>query len=343
VTKRGWLLFATMGVIWGIPYLLIRIAVRDIAPPTLVFFRTAGAGLAFLPLLGRPSNTVLLLRHWRPVAVYTVIEVAVPWLLLSRAEQHLASSLSGLLVATVPLIAVIISWVTRHEPAPGWRRLGGLALGFGGVAIIVGIDLRGPDLIAVLEVLGVALCYAVGPFVVVLRLQAVPTNLVVGASLVLTGAGYAPYGLTHLPHHLSPEEVVSVILLVVVCTAVAFLTYFQLIAEVGPARSTVITYINPAVAVVLGIVLLHETVSRGLAAGIPLVFLGSILGTIRHRERGENRSVPGDVAGKPTRLNETRDLPTTFVRPRTDMVGLWSRSPRSTSATQRSSGKSSAS
>src|SRR5579875_3121427 len=308
-----------MGVIWGIPYLLIRIAVRDIAPPTLVFFRTAGAGLAFLPLLGRPSNTVLLLRHWRPVAVYTVIEVAVPWLLLSRAEQHLASSLSGLLVATVPLIAVIISWVTRHEPAPGWRRLGGLALGFGGVAIIVGIDLRGPDLIAVLEVLGV------------------------GASLVLTGAGYAPYGLTHLPHHLSPEEVVSVILLVVVCTAVAFLTYFQLIAEVGPARSTVITYINPAVAVVLGIVLLHETVSRGLAAGIPLVFLGSILGTIRHRERGENRSVPGDVAGKPTRLNETRDLPTTFVRPRTDMVGLWSRSPRSTSATQRSSGKSSAS
>jgi drug/metabolite transporter (DMT)-like permease len=283
MTKRGWLLFAAMGLIWGVPYLLIRIAVRTIPPPTLVFFRTGGAGLAFLPMILRPSNLTLLMRRWRPVLLYTVLEVATPWLLLSRAEQQLTSSLAGLLIATVPLIAVTVSWVTHHEGAPTRSRLAGLILGFSGVAVIVGIDWHGPDLVAISEVLGTALCYAVGPFVAVLRLQEVPIRLVIGASLVLTGIGYAPYGLTHLPQKVSPEETASVVLLAVFCTAIAFLTYFQLIAEVGPARATVITYVNPAVAVVLGVLILNESVSPGLAAGIPLVLFGSVIGTLRQR------------------------------------------------------------
>jgi drug/metabolite transporter (DMT)-like permease len=279
VTKRGWILFGALGVIWGTPYLLIRISVRDISPPTLVFFRTAAAGILFLPVLVRAHNFGLLVRHWRPLVVYTVIEVAVPWLLLSRAEQRLTSSLSGLLIATVPLIAVVLSWTTRHEGAPGWRRLAGLVLGFGGVAVIVGVDVHRSDVLAFLEVLVVAACYAVGPFVVVIRLAEVPAIATVGASLILTGVGYAPVGLTHLPGQLSPEEITSVVLLIVFCTAIAFLVYFALIAEVGPARATVITYVNPAVAVMLGVLILHEPFSTGLAAGVPLVFLGSFLGT----------------------------------------------------------------
>jgi drug/metabolite transporter (DMT)-like permease len=279
MSRRGWLLFAALSLIWGVPYLLIRIAVRDFSPPTLVFFRTATAGIAFLPfILGRESRAAMR-RRWVPLVIYTVIEVAVPWLLLSRAEQRLTSSLSGLLIATVPLIAIIFSWATRHEGPLGWSRMVGLGVGFAGVAVIVGVDVHGPDALAVAEVVGEAVCYAIGPFIVDRHLNEVPSVSVVGASLLLSGIGYAPFGLTHLPTRVTPEEVTSVILLVVLCTGVAFLIYFALIAEVGPARATVITYINPAVAVVLGIVLLHEHFTTGFAIGVPLVLVGSFLGT----------------------------------------------------------------
>ena len=292
MSKRAWLLFAALSLIWGTPYLLIRIAVRDFSPPTLVFFRTAAAGLAFLPVLVRRETLRSVLEHWRPLVVYTVIEVAIPWLLLSRAEQRLTSSLSGLLIATVPLIAVLYAWATRHEGAPGWRRLSGLVVGFGGVAVIVGFDVRG-DAVAVLEILAVAVCYAVGPFVVVTRLTTVPSSATVGVSLILTGLGYAPVALTHLPSRVSAEVVVSVALLVILCTAVAFIVYFALIGEVGAARATVITYINPAVAVALGVLILHEHVSTGLAVGIPLVLIGSVLGTGGRPPAGETAGEPG--------------------------------------------------
>ena len=278
MSRRGWVLFAALSVIWGIPYLLIRIAVRDLSPPTLVFFRTGAAGLVFLPVLLRPQALVALRKRWLAIVVYTVVEVSVPWLLLSRGEQRLTSSLAGLLIATVPLIAIVFSWATGHEPL-GWSRLAGLALGFAGVAVIVGVDVHGPNLEAVLEVLGTALCYALGPFIVARRLSDVPSSTVVGASLVLTAIGYAPIGLTHLPRRITPEELTSMIILVVACTGIAFLIYFALIAEVGPSRATVITYVNPAVAVVLGIAILHEHFSVGLALGVPLVLAGSFLGT----------------------------------------------------------------
>jgi len=253
MSRRGWTLFVALSVIWGLPYLLIRIAVRDVSPPTLVFFRTAVAGVAFVPFMVNRATLRSLWTHWRPLLLYTAIEVSVPWLLLSRAEQRLTSSLSGLLVATVPLIAVVISVAGRHERSLGWVRLAGLALGFAGVAVIVGVDVHGPDVVAVFEVLGVAICYATGPFIVDRQLRGVSSIAVVGASLVLTGIGYAPFALTRLPARITPEELTSVLLLIVVCTAIAFLVYFALIAEVGPARATVITYVNPAVAVVLGI------------------------------------------------------------------------------------------
>lgn len=302
VSRRGWVLFAALSVIWGIPYLLIRIAVREFSPPTLVFFRTAVAGTAFVPFLCNRATLRALWSHWRPLLLYTLIEVSVPWLLLSRAEQRLTSSLSGLLVATVPLIAVLISLATRHERSLGWWRLSGLVLGFAGVAIIVGIDVHGPDLVAVVEVIGVAICYATGPFIVDRHLRGVSSIAVVGASLVLTGLGYAPVALTHLPARITPEVLSSLLILIVVCTGVAFLVYFALIAEVGPARATVITYVNPAVAVVLGIAILHEHVSAGLAFGIPLVLVGSFLGTTTTRSPGtdgptERESAPEPSAG----------------------------------------------
>lgn len=277
------MLFVALSVIWGLPYLLIRIAVRDISPPTLVFFRTAVAGAAFVPFMANRATFRALLARWRPLLLYTIVEVSAPWFLLSRAEQRLTSSLSGLLVATVPLIAVLISLATRHERSLGWARAAGLVVGFAGVAVIVGIDVQSPNLGAVFEVLGVAVCYATGPFIVDWHLREVSSTAVVGASLVLTGVGYAPFALGHLPVRVTTEELISVLLLIVACTGVAFLVYFALIAEVGPARATLITYVNPAVAVVLGISIVHEHLSAGLAWGIPLVLIGSFLGTTGSR------------------------------------------------------------
>jgi drug/metabolite transporter (DMT)-like permease len=302
MSRRGWLLFATMGAIWGIPYLLIRIAVRDIAPPTLVFFRTAPAGLILLPLVLRRDVLRALLGRWRMILVYTVVELGIPWLLLFRAEQRLSSSLSGLLVATVPLIAVLLARLTGHEEPLGARRLFGLGVGLAGVAVLVGVDVHGPDLIAVGEIGIVAIGYALGPFVVSRYLPDVPAIGVVGASLVLTALAYSPVALTHLPRRLSPEEIASVVILFVVCTALAFLIFFQLIAEVGPARATVITYVNPAVAVVLGVALLGENFSLGIALGFPLVLAGSFLGTggLRRAEAEEAVPIlPAEALGEP--------------------------------------------
>jgi drug/metabolite transporter (DMT)-like permease len=279
MSRRGWVLFAALSVIWGIPYLLIRIAVRDISPPTLVFFRTAPAGLALLPLALKKETLIALAKHWRALVVYTVGEVCIPWLLLSRAEQRISSSLAGLLVATVPLIAISFSMITRHEGHLGWRRLVGLGVGFAGVAVIVGVGVHGPDLVAVGEIGIVAVGYALSPFIVSNQLSEVPAIAVVAASLVLDALVYSPIALTHLPKHLSAEEVASVLILIVVCTGLAFLIYFALIAEVGPARATVVTYLNPAVAVVLGIAILHEHFSVGIAIGFPFVLIGSYLGT----------------------------------------------------------------
>jgi drug/metabolite transporter (DMT)-like permease len=279
MSRRGWILFATLGLIWGLPYLMIRVAVREIDPATLVFFRTAPAGLLLLPFVLRRATLAALWRHRTAILIYTVAELGIPWLLLFRSEQKISSSLAGLLIAAVPLVAVVLSRATKHEGPLGTRRMAGLAVGLVGVGVLVGTDVHGSDVVAFLEVGVVAIGYAVGPYIVSRHLQDVPAIGVVTASLVLTAVAYAPVGLTHLPAHLGHEEVAAVVVLIVICTTLAFVLFFQLIAEVGPTRATVITYVNPAVAVVLGVVFLNEPFSLGIALGFPTILIGSFLGT----------------------------------------------------------------
>lgn len=282
-----------MCVIWGVPYLLIRIAVREVEPATLVFFRTAPAGLVFLPLVLARGQLGALRGRWRWVLLYTAAELAVPWLLLSSAEQRLTSSFTALLVATVPLLGVLLARLAGSDAAllPDRRQLAGLALGLAGVAVLVGIDVRGASLTSVGEVLIVACGYASGPFIISRRLSDVPGLAVIAASLVITGLLYAPWALTHLPTHMGSEEALSVAGLAVLCTAVAFIVFFALIAEVGPGRATVITYFNPAVALLLGLAVLGEPFTIGLGLGFPLVLVGSVIGTARPRSGGP-RSQP---------------------------------------------------
>jgi drug/metabolite transporter (DMT)-like permease len=285
MTRRGALLFAAMCVIWGIPYLLIRVAVRELAPVTLVFFRTAIGALLLTPVAAYRGELRPLLRHWRPLLAYTAVEVAIPWVLLARAEIKLTSSLTGLLIAAVPLVGAVIVTLTGDRERLGGRRWLGLLVGIVGVAAIVGLNLGQVDVVALVEIGFVAVGYAVGPIILSRSMTDLPAYGVVAGSLLLTGIVYAPFAAANWPSAVPSAHVVESILgLAIVCTALAFLVFFALIAEVGPVRATVITYINPAVAAVLGVTLLNEHLTRGMVLGFVLVLAGCVLATGRGPE-----------------------------------------------------------
>lgn len=282
MTRRGWFLFAAMGVIWGIPYLFIKIAVGELTPASLVLLRTAIGAALLLPIAAARSELGPLLPHWRWIAVYTFVEVAAPWFLLSDAERRISSSLSGLLIALVPSIGAILAWATGSDDRLDARRVFGLVLGFLGVAALVGLDVGATDLGAVGEVALVALGYAVGALIIARKLSGLPLVGLVAASLALTMVAYAPVGIAQLPPALpSPPVVVSVVVLGVVCTALAFLLFLPLVKEVGAARATVITYVNPAVALALGVAVLGEPLTFPIILGFVLIVLGSLLATRR--------------------------------------------------------------
>lgn len=273
------MLFLAMSLIWGVPYLLIRVAVRELSPPTLVFARTAPAALVLLPFALSRGHLRDLLSRWRWILLLAFVELAVPWLLLSHAEQRLTSSTAGLLVAGVPLMAAVVYRLSPHTDRMDRRRLFGLVVGFAGVAVLVGFDVGRTDLSSLAEMGIVVLGYAVGPLIVSRRLSDLPSLGVIGATMAVTAVGYAPFALSRIPHHITGEVGLSVLGLTIVCTTLAFVLFFELITEVGPARATVITYFNPAVAVLLGVTVLGEPFTSGIAIGFPLIVAGSVLAT----------------------------------------------------------------
>ena len=279
MTRRGLVLFGLMSIIWGIPYLLIRVAVAEIEPSVLVLARTGIAALILLPIaLARVDLRPILVR-WRWVVVFALVEVIVPWILLSSAEQRLSSSLSGLLVSGVPLAGAVIALVTRGERVSRTGLIG-LLIGLVGVAAIVGGDFDVADTASLAAIGVVVIGYALGPAVLARRLDGLSSVGIMGLSLGLAGLVYAPLGALQWPTRMpSPEVLVAVVILAVVCTALAFNLFAVLIGEVGPIRATVVTYVNPAVAAILGVVLLDERFTAPMAFGFGLVILGSALAT----------------------------------------------------------------
>ena len=286
MSKRGWLLFIALGLLWGMPYLLIRIAVGEIDPLVVAASRTVLGSLLLVPLALHRSALAPAFRKWKWLLAFTLIEISLPWWLLGHAETRLTSSTAGLLIAVVPLFAAIIVSRLGHEKLEP-RRLVGLGVGFAGVALLVGLDIHFDDFAAVAATIVVALCYAIGPIIIDRKLKDVPAIGVITGSLILASVIYLPFAPFLLPESVSMASVSSVIGLGVLCTAAAFIVFFALIAEVGPARATVITYVNPAVAIVLGALVLNEEVTRGMAIGFPLVLLGSYLGTLRSKPAAE--------------------------------------------------------
>ena len=280
MSRRGWLLFAAMCLIWGIPYLLIKLAVGHLAPAELVFWRTAIGSLLLLPIALARGQIRPLLARWRPLLLYTLCEIAIPWLLLADAETRISSSLSGLLVAAVPLVGVLIVRYSGAQDRLTGARLLGLLMGLAGVGAVLGFDLGRITVGSMLEMAVVVCGYAVGPQILARKLAGLPSLGVVASSLVICAVLYAPAGLLERPGHLpSPIVIAAVITLGVICTALAFLVFFALIGEAGAVRATVITYVNPAVAVALGAAVLHEHLTFGVDIGFALVLGGSVLAT----------------------------------------------------------------
>ena len=271
-----------MALIWGIPYLFIKIAVGELTPATLVFLRSLIGASILLPIALARKDLAPLRPYWKWILAYTFAEVAAPWFLLSDAERRISSSLTGLLIAAVPSIGAVLAVVTGGHDRLDSRRIVGLILGFVGVAALVGLDVRADDLGAIGQVALVAVGYAIGPMIIERRLGSLPSLGVVAASLGITAVAYAPFGLAQLPSTLpSPSVLFAVGVLGVICTAVAFVMFFALITEVGAPRATVITYVNPAVALALGVALLGEPFTVGIAIGFVLIVLGSVLATRR--------------------------------------------------------------
>jgi drug/metabolite transporter (DMT)-like permease len=284
MSRRNWALFAAMCVIWGIPYLLIRVAVRDVSPGTLVFLRTGIGGLVLLPLAVRSGGFRCVLPRRRPLLAFTVIEMALPWLLLSDAERRLSSSVSGLLIAAVPLVSVIVSRVIGGERASSLQ-LVGLLIGLSGTAALVGLDFGSLNGGSLAEIVVVVLGYAIAPVIMARSLADLPRLPVITASLLLVAVAYLPYALVRWPHRAIATEVASIVVLGTVCTALAFVLFFALIAGIGPSRALVITFVNPAVALGCGVVFLGEPFTTGMAVGFPLILVGSVLGARRSASR----------------------------------------------------------
>jgi drug/metabolite transporter (DMT)-like permease len=302
MTRRGLVLFALMSVIWGIPYLFIRVAVAEITPATLVLARTALAAAILLPIALARVDLRPVLARWPWVVAFAAIEIAIPWVALGSAEQHLSSSLTGLLIAGVPLVGTALALATGGADRLGRTGLLGLLIGLVGVAAILGGDYATSDPTALLQIGVVVVGYAVGPAILARRLGGLPTVGVMALSLALCAVVYVPIAAVQWPSVVpSTNVVVSVVILAVVCTAAAFLVFAALIDEIGPVRATVITYVNPAVAAVLGVLVLHETFTVPMGFGFALVILGSTLATRRSRVAQE--PVPGlvDATRQPAR------------------------------------------
>jgi drug/metabolite transporter (DMT)-like permease len=282
MTRRGLVLFGLMSAIWGIPYLFIRVAVAEITPATLVLARTSIAAAILLPIAFARVDLRPVLARWRWVVAFAAVEIAIPWVALGSAEQHLSSSLTGLLVAGVPLVGTTFALATGGADRLGRAGLLGLLIGLVGVAAIVGADYATSDPTALVQIAVVVVGYAVGPAILARRLGGLPTVGVMALSLALCAVVYIPIAAVQLPSVVpSANVIIAVVILAVVCTAAAFIVFAALIDEVGPVRATVITYVNPAVAAVLGVLVLREEFSPAMGIGFALVILGSTLATRR--------------------------------------------------------------
>lgn len=289
MSRKGLLLFLAAGFAWGIPYFFIRIAVEDFSTPTIVFARVLIGALVLIPLAISQKAILPALKAWPWVLAFALIEMVVPWFLITEAERSISSGLAGLLIATVPFFAVLIAFVFMGDRSVFHpKTVLGLIVGFIGVFLLVGIDSFAGhiDPLQVGMVVLAAIGYAIAPAMASVKLKDVPTSGVIGLSMAIVAVVYAWPMSLNLPAEIAAEPAleswVALGVLGVVCSALAFVIFFRLILEIGSARATLITYVNTAVALALGVLFLGEPLTAGIAIGFPLVLVGSWFASRKH-------------------------------------------------------------
>jgi drug/metabolite transporter (DMT)-like permease len=296
MSARAWWLFVAVSVLWGIPYLFIKLAVEDLSPVWVAFSRIVVAVALLLPYAWYKGALRGLGRHWKPLLIYSVVEICLPWPLIGFGEQRVSSGLAAILIAAVPLIVALIALRVDHEERAEGARLVGLVVGFGGVVALLGLDVAGRpgELLGALAILLAAVGYSVGPMMIKHRFRQIDPLGPVTASLVISALVLAPAAALSTPSSMpSAGALLSVLVLGVACSALGFLLFFALIHEVGPGRATVITFVNPVVAVALGIALLGEGLGPSAVAGLLLILAGSWLSTGGRMPPGLMTRVPG--------------------------------------------------
>ena len=297
MTARAWLLFAAVSVVWGVPYFFIKVAVEAGVPPGFVAWSRVALGAALLlPVAWRRGALRGLGGRWRAVAAYAACEVALPFLLIAAGEQRVASSLAAILIASMPLMVALLS----PDDRPTGLRLAGLVIGFGGVVALLGVDVAGRpgELLGAVLILVATLCYATATIIVNRGLADLDPLGPIAASLALATLGLVPAVALAPPVGVPPADALGALaVLGFVCTALGLVLFFRLIVEAGPSRASVITYVNPLVAVVLGVVVLDERVGAMSLVGLLAILGGSWLSTRGRRAGPGHEPTPGRDGG----------------------------------------------
>jgi drug/metabolite transporter (DMT)-like permease len=284
LTWRGWIAFAALGIIWGLPYFFIKIAVQEVSPLLLAFCRVALAASILLPIAWRKGALRSLGRHKLAICAFALAEFVIPFSVISLGERWISSSVTGILIAMVPLSIAVLQRFFGVRETLGAFRIIGLAVGFIGVAALLGtgpiswpLGWAGAGCM-LLATIG----YAIGPLIIQRYLQGLDSIGPLAASLTVASAMLFVPAVVELPSVLpSPAALVSIAILGVVCTAIAMLLMFYLVRSAGASRATVITYINPVVATLLGVLVLRERLGLGGYIAFALILLGSWLATRR--------------------------------------------------------------
>jgi drug/metabolite transporter (DMT)-like permease len=291
MSRRGWIYFLLTGLLWGVPYLFIRVAVdpdNGFSPATVVFLRTAIGASILIPWALYQKSLGSAFRGLKYVIPYAFLEMIGPWILIGTAEQKLSSGLAGLLVASVPIWATIFASMQGDKSVWHHTRLFGLVIGFIGLIFVVGIEsITGTsDPLSVMMVLVAALMYSYAVMFVQRGLPGVSGIAINAVAMLFTALFYLPFTVAQWPEHeIASSAIWSVIGLGVLSTGFAFAIFFALLPIIGVARASLVTYLNTVFAVVLGIILLDEDFTLGIKIGVPLVLIGSYFASRKNKEK----------------------------------------------------------
>jgi drug/metabolite transporter (DMT)-like permease len=281
MSRRAYFHFAVSGLFWGIPYLLMKVAVADIPPAVIVCGRVLIGAAILIPIAIHQKVLMDAIRGWRFVLPYAIFEMMIPWILITNAEKKISSGLAGLLIATVPIWSTIFASMSGDKTVWHSKRLVGMLVGFIGLIGLVGYEsiIGSSDPLSIAMMLVAAISYSYAVNTISQKLPDVSGIAINGLAMVITSIAYAPLMIVQFPEvsTVSTKSAVSLLALGVFCTALAFISFFIVLKEIGPARASIGTYVNTAIAVVLGVLILSEPLTLGIIIGLPLVMIGSFL------------------------------------------------------------------